>query len=171
MGNSRSNGTSLWLRMSEWLRVSAWFPLALALGWLAALATFLHNVGILLAAWGATVSVVLVIVLLTRRRHEDHLADRTEAASRSHFPTRGPFSEPEPGQAVAVNPLLPELRVLTAEEVASALRVDADLIITSIINGELPGNRIGSHWRVDQRALTRWLEGPYGNRVGKDTNR
>jgi len=53
------------------------------------------------------------------------------------------------------------LRVLTATEVASVLRVDIDVIITAIGNGELPGNRIGNHWWVDLGALTRWLQGTY----------
>jgi excisionase family DNA binding protein len=49
--------------------------------------------------------------------------------------------------------------------VASVLRVDADVIILAIGNGELPGNRIGNHWRVDQEALVRWLQGTYRNPV------
>lgn len=54
------------------------------------------------------------------------------------------------------------LQVLTAAEVASVLRVDANLIVAAISNGELPGNRIGSHWRVNHGALARWLQGRYG---------
>jgi len=54
-----------------------------------------------------------------------------------------------------------ELRVLTAAEAASVLRVDADLITKAIRDGEFPGNRIGSHWRVDYGALARWLQGKY----------
>jgi excisionase family DNA binding protein len=57
------------------------------------------------------------------------------------------------------------LHVLTAEEAALLLRVDVDVIIVAIGNGELPGNRIGSHWRVDQNALVRWLQGTYRNPV------
>jgi excisionase family DNA binding protein len=53
------------------------------------------------------------------------------------------------------------LRVLTAEEVASVLRVGEDEIIKAIGDGKLPGNQIGSDWRVDQGALTRWLQGKY----------
>lgn len=59
-----------------------------------------------------------------------------------------------------------ELRVLTAAEVASVLRIDSNLIIAAIDKGELPGNRIGNHWRVDQGALVRWLQGKYGDLVG-----
>lgn len=54
-----------------------------------------------------------------------------------------------------------ELRVLTAAEAASVLRVDADLITRAIRDGEFPGNRIGSQWRVDYGALARWLQGKY----------
>jgi excisionase family DNA binding protein len=53
------------------------------------------------------------------------------------------------------------LRVLTATEAASVLRVDTNVIVKAITNGELPGNRIGNQWRVDQGALTRWLQGKY----------
>jgi excisionase family DNA binding protein len=53
------------------------------------------------------------------------------------------------------------LRVLTAAEVASVLRVDASEVVEAISDGELPGNRIGIHWRVEHRALVRWLQGGY----------
>ena len=59
-----------------------------------------------------------------------------------------------------------ELRVLTAAEVASVLRIDSNLIIAAIDKGEFPGNRIGNHWRVDQGALARWLQGKYGDLAG-----
>jgi excisionase family DNA binding protein len=58
------------------------------------------------------------------------------------------------------------LRVLTAAEVASVLRVDIDAIILAISSGELPGNRIGTKWRVDQEALIHWLQGAYRNLNG-----
>jgi excisionase family DNA binding protein len=71
----------------------------------------------------------------------------------------------------ASGPIMPGLLVLTAEEVASVLRVNLDLVITSISNGELPGNRIGSDWRIDQRALVQWLQGAYGDPLRKDPSR
>ena len=58
------------------------------------------------------------------------------------------------------------MRVLTATEVAAVLRVDTDVIITAISNGELPGNRVGGHWRVERGALARWLQGAYGQVSG-----
>lgn len=54
------------------------------------------------------------------------------------------------------------LRVLTATEAAEVLRVDTDVITTAISKGELPGNQVGGHWRVEQGALARWLQGAYG---------
>jgi excisionase family DNA binding protein len=68
--------------------------------------------------------------------------------------------------ATTETPAVPELRILTAAEVASMLRVDAGVITKAISDGELPGNRIGSHWRVDQGALTRWLQGKYRDPTG-----
>ena len=75
---------------------------------------------------------------------------------------------PAPGMAGTAEPLGTAeaavtlgLRVLTATEVAAVLRVDTDVITTAISNGELPGNRVGEHWRVEHGALTRWLQGAY----------
>jgi excisionase family DNA binding protein len=97
---------------------------------------------------------------------------KTPDSPTAHSPDFGPG--PGPGTASgATTPLKLEeavktldLRVLTAAEVASLLRVDIDTIILAIDSGELPGNRIGSHWRVDQDSLVRWLQGTYGNSVG-----
>jgi excisionase family DNA binding protein len=72
--------------------------------------------------------------------------------------TAGPARQPGIAEIAATL----GLRVLTAAEVASVLRVDADVVTTAISDGELPGNQIGNHWRVDQGALARWLQGKYG---------
>jgi excisionase family DNA binding protein len=224
--------------MRPWLRTSAWLPPGLALGWLAVLATFVHSVGNLLAAWAATVSLV---VLLANWRPtappsspsenaggsvmpqtpgssapgsspppahdttpepsrgeegpDDCAAHSTRAAenaatsvSRSNDSPSGSSSEAELAESDSTSGVAPDtsasvtagqtgqtgaadiavtlgLRILTAAEVASVLRVGADEIVMAISNGELPGNRIGSHWRVDQGALARWLQGAYGDLV------
>jgi excisionase family DNA binding protein len=212
MDTRKSDRRGRWLRVSEWPRVSAWVPPGLALAWLATLASLVHNTGVMLIAWGATVSVVLLAVLVLQRRRAargrsssdsaaaeaDTDSTGAEAAAADHvaalsardavsgaaspldtagMPTTGQSEVTR--QAVEVTPypsvvsglIMPELLVLTAEEVASVLRVDLDLVITSISNGELPGNRIGSHWRIDQRALMRWLQGPYGDSLSRDPSR
>jgi excisionase family DNA binding protein len=96
-------------------------------------------------------------------------ADPAESARRA-TPAESPGTgkkDPHPGPGLrAGTPVVPgfpvpELRVLTAEEAASVLRVDAELVKASISSGELPGNRIGPHWLVEQGALTRWLQGTY----------
>jgi excisionase family DNA binding protein len=69
-----------------------------------------------------------------------------------------PPERPSPAESAVVF----GLRVLTATEVASVLRVDTDAIVRAIRNGELPGNRIGQHWRVEESALANWLQGAYG---------
>jgi excisionase family DNA binding protein len=217
--------------------MSAWLPPGLALGWLAILGTFVRGVGNLLAAWAATVSLVL---LLARRRPAGSsdgpskalsgsagtsgaaLAPLTEPASPTARGTapgssgteeeraRG-SSRPASAAETASTPALmgsdpvsepssrkmpsssqgaarPETKsathdaaerteqpdtaeialtlgwqVLTAGEAASVLRVAPGAIIAAISNGELPGNRIGDDWRVDKGALTRWLQGRYGD--------
>jgi excisionase family DNA binding protein len=70
--------------------------------------------------------------------------------------------------------LAARFQILTAGEVAAVLRVRKDLIVDAIEGGELPGNRIGPHWRVDQALLTRWLYGNYdqpGSPTGQDASR
>src|SRR5262249_3208591 len=64
--------------------------------------------------------------------------------------------------AAAENATALGLKVFTVAEAASVLRVDVNVIVTAISSGELPGNRIGNHWRIDQDALRRWLQGRYG---------
>ena len=220
---SQGDRRSPWLRMSEWLRASAWLPPGLALVWLATLATLVQNFDIMLADWGTTVSLAVLVGLLIQRRTgprvvsppgtartghptspetaahapSDFRTPRTPditagtdaaasasqgqeeegASSSAARPTSTVSLEVRP--SASVDPIyiskstipgleMLELRVLTAEEVASVLRVDTALIITSITNGELPGNRIGSHWRIDQEALTRWLQGSYRERPDRD---
>lgn len=143
------------------LRVSAWFPPGLALAWLAALATFVHGPDMAIAVWGATVAVAFLAVLLIRRRRRARSAGEDEqVAGNADIAPGGTTAAAVP---VVRDSAIPELRVLTAEEAASVLRVDAELVKASISSGELPGNRIGPHWRVEQGALTRWLQGTYKN--------
>jgi excisionase family DNA binding protein len=213
MDNGKREARNPWLRVSEWLRVSAWFPPCLALVWLATLASLVHDVGIALADWGATVSLAVLVMMLVQRRHvsprnsspDNTTAETvltgtaTAATGNSGAPTAPPTgadfanktdaehssasspttsidtaapaptiadlaSEPKARLPAAATLIPSEIRVLTAEEVASVLRVDIGLVIASISKGELPGNRIGRHWRIDQVALMRWLRGPYGRR-------
>jgi excisionase family DNA binding protein len=226
LGHDRAVANGKNVREGAGLRTSAWLPPGLALGWLAVLATFIHGIGNLLAAWAATVSLV---VLLGRWRptsspgspsgssegsdkssdsgppapdvgsepsgeeegpasgtaHSTSTAENAaSSAARSTDLPSGVGSEAQPirsdsaprgapnstvssttdqsGQTLTTEGALAlGLQVLTADEAASVLRVEAEEIITAISNGELPGNRIGRHWRVDQGALTRWLQGRY----------
>lgn len=182
-------------RKNLWLRVSAWLPPGLALAWLATLATLVRGVGMTLAAWGATVSAILLAVLLMNWLRRGSSADGGDPAAGSEDAATGETAQastpspadpaepalrpapaksrttgmtnpdPDPGLTVGTpfvpGSPVPELHVLTAEEAASVLRVDAELVKASISSGEFPGNRIGPHWRVEQGALTRWLQGAY----------
>jgi excisionase family DNA binding protein len=78
-------------------------------------------------------------------------------------PTARPAARPRPGESAGIQ----GLRIFTAAEVASVLRVDVDTIVRAISDGELPGNRVGSHWRVEQSALVRWLQGTYEDPTGR----
>ena len=229
--------------MNPWLRVSAWLPPGLALGWLAVLATFVHNVASLLIAWGATIILVILPIVLTgllrqlrpdaSSRHSPETAGSAAGRQGPSSPTstglgpqtgppaalKAPDTEeragsdspqpasaaenavtlgsrasdslpglssatedapsgnaprsvpdlPAPGTAGSTEPLATAetavtlgLHVLTAAEAASVLRVEIHVITTAISNGQLPGNRVGDYWRLDQRALARWLQGAYG---------
>jgi excisionase family DNA binding protein len=144
-------------RRDPWSRPSAWPPPGLALTWLAVLATFVHGVVNLLLHWAATVFLAVLVMLavrLVRRRFRTAAGSvpgaalSAEAEASWHPDTTGSVGSSE-------------LQVLTADEVASILRVDKDAVIRSIGAGEFPGNRIGEDWRVDSRALVRWLQGAY----------
>lgn len=112
-----------------------------------------------------------------------HSTSTATSISRSYDPPSGSSSEAEPVWSDGPSRTEPDtsaslmagqtgtsdiavtlgMRVLTAAEVASVLRVQGNEIIMAISNGELPGNRIGGHWRVDCDALARWLQGAYGD--------
>jgi len=68
MGSGESDRRNLWLSLPKSIRVSAWLPLGLALGWLATLATLIHSVAVAVGDWAATVSLVVLLLLLARRR-------------------------------------------------------------------------------------------------------
>jgi excisionase family DNA binding protein len=53
-----------------------------------------------------------------------------------------------------------EPEVLTLEQVASLLQVEASAVEELAAGGELPGRKIGEEWRFSRRAVLRWLEGP-----------
>jgi hypothetical protein len=75
MGSGESDRRNLWLSLSKSLRVSAWLPPGLALGWLATLATLIHSVAVAVGDWAATVSLVALLLLLTRRRQPSPRSD------------------------------------------------------------------------------------------------
>ena len=47
--------------------------------------------------------------------------------------------------------------VLTLEELAALLRVDAAAVLERAERGELPGRRFGSQWRFDRQTVLAWL--------------
>ncbi|MFZ0384771.1 MAG: helix-turn-helix domain-containing protein [Solirubrobacteraceae bacterium] len=48
--------------------------------------------------------------------------------------------------------------VLTLEEAAALLRVEAGALLTIAARGELPGQQIGEQWRFSRTALLDWLD-------------
>jgi excisionase family DNA binding protein len=51
----------------------------------------------------------------------------------------------------------PEPAALTPAQAAELLQVDEPLVLELAEAGELPGRRLGSHWRFSRAALLEWL--------------
>jgi excisionase family DNA binding protein len=49
--------------------------------------------------------------------------------------------------------------VLTAEQLAELLQVDAKTVRALAACGELPGRKLGRNWRFSRRAVLDWLAG------------
>jgi excisionase family DNA binding protein len=49
--------------------------------------------------------------------------------------------------------------VLTAEQLAELLQVDARTVRSLAARGELPGRKLGREWRFSRRAVLDWLAG------------
>ena len=47
--------------------------------------------------------------------------------------------------------------VLTAEQLAELLQVDAKTVRSLASRGELPGRKLGRHWRFSRHAVLDWL--------------
>lgn len=105
--------------------------------------------------FGAALAVGLALTWKRSRRRAD---GRSEAV-------RPPPPVPTPATAVAAaaaavhragDENLP--LVLTLEEAATYLRVDVSAVLAELDAGRIPGNRIGSHWRIRSAALVAWLD-------------
>ena len=53
----------------------------------------------------------------------------------------------------------PDPEVLTVEQAAELLQVDADTVSTLAREGTLPGRKVGREWRFARAALLRWIGG------------
>jgi excisionase family DNA binding protein len=172
MDNGDDDRRNLWLSVSKSLPVSTWLPPGLALAWLATLATLVHNVAFAVAYWGATVSLAVLSLLLARllqwawRRRQ-----ASSGGASSGTATGQPVATGDAASASVADPVMSELRVVTAEEVASVLGVEERLVISSIRDGQFPGNQIGNHWLVDEGAVVRWLRGSYREPAAEDPGR
>ncbi len=77
------------------------------------------------------------------------------------MPRRVAFLSTDPGLTSTDEIFGDRRAVLIDAEAADLLRVDQATIITAIQGGELPGNRIGVHWRIRTESLLTWLDGIY----------
>jgi excisionase family DNA binding protein len=53
----------------------------------------------------------------------------------------------------------PETEVLTPEQAAELLQVEAAMLLELAERGELPARKVGSEWRFSRAALLDWLAG------------
>jgi excisionase family DNA binding protein len=76
-------------------------------------------------------------------------------------PRRVTVDLPEQGVTVGHHAFTPAPRpdVLTPAQAAELLQVAEDEVIALAAAGELPGRRIGEHWRFSRPALIEWLSG------------
>jgi excisionase family DNA binding protein len=64
---------------------------------------------------------------------------------------------------LAVGRVAPQLRepdVLTVEQLAELLQVDGKTVRSLAAKGELPGRKVGRHWRFSRQAVLDWLATP-----------
>ncbi len=54
--------------------------------------------------------------------------------------------------------------VLTVEQLAELLQIDDKTVRTLASKGDLPGRKIGRHWRFSRQAVLEWLANPEGPR-------
>jgi excisionase family DNA binding protein len=64
---------------------------------------------------------------------------------------------------LAVGRVAPQFRepdVLTVEQLAELLQVDEKTLRSLAAKGELPGRKVGRHWRFSRQAVLDWLATP-----------
>ena len=64
---------------------------------------------------------------------------------------------------LAVGRVAPQVRepdVLTVEQLAELLQVDEKTLRSLAAKGELPGRKVGRHWRFSRQAVLDWLATP-----------
>jgi PTS system nitrogen regulatory IIA component len=49
--------------------------------------------------------------------------------------------------------------VLTTDQLAALLQLDASTVRRLAADGEIPGRKIAGHWRFSRRAVLDWLAG------------
>jgi excisionase family DNA binding protein len=55
--------------------------------------------------------------------------------------------------------------VMTIDELADYLKISKSTLYHLVRRGEVPGTKIGRHWRFKREAIDRWLE--YGSPGGR----
>lgn len=64
-----------------------------------------------------------------------------------------------PGEGFGFGQHVASPEVLTAEQLADLLQVEAKTVRSLAARGELPGRKLGREWRFSRRAVLDWLAG------------
>lgn len=65
-----------------------------------------------------------------------------------------------PGEGFGFGQHVASPEVLTAEQLADLLQVDAKTVRSLAARGDVPGRKLGREWRFSRRAVLDWLAGP-----------
>ena len=129
-------------------RASPWLAGGLVIAGLVLFATLIDSVELALLLWALTVIGFVAI------RYRANTSDSSNPASDAR-------EQAEAREVAAI----PRQRsryptVMTGLEAAKLLRISPNELIAAIRDGQLPGNRIGDHWRIRTESLMTWLDGP-----------
>ena len=61
-------------------------------------------------------------------------------------------------------------RILTVEQAAELLQVHYETVRRWMVNGEIPGRKIGRGWRIVESDLKRWISEGQAERLAKREN-
>ena len=87
-------------------------------------------------------------------------ATSAERLSRAAFELKTPKREREADVVGRAETRVREPDVLTVEQLAEMLQVDEKTVRSLAAKGDVPGRKVGRHWRFSRQAVLDWLASP-----------